>query len=119
MKDNLGWPEGQLKACGFVRLGSYLIPGAEGKLPGKGVHQFHIFVLLPLTQQPWKATYAWVKRTTQGPFTENAWLSGGGPVIGILNHDAIQDFSESDTDTTILVVTPETFEVTTGPNDLC
>lgn len=113
MKENLGWVEGQHKACGFVRLGTYLIPGTNDRLPYKGVQPFHVFVFLPLEQQPWKSMYAWMAKATNSPFAENVWLSAAGPVVGILNPDLIRDFPDVDTGTTILVITPDTLEFTT------
>jgi hypothetical protein len=64
LKYEIFWPEGQDKASGFVCLGTYIVPTIfenEYRSPGKGVHVFHIFMLFPLNQQPWKAMYEWMK----------------------------------------------------------
>ena len=115
LKDELPWLQnGQAKACCFVRLAGYLQPANEDMPPYKGQHPFHIFILFPLNQQPWQSICKWMMTATgRGPFTPKSWLCGTGPVVGILNRKAIEGFPESDTDTTILVVIPETWEFVT------
>jgi hypothetical protein len=115
LKKEIVWPDQhQTKACGFVRLGSYLHPGGAGSLKNKGVYSFLIFVLLPLTQQPWRATYTWLSKSPQGLFVNNTWVSASGPIIGTLSYDNIEDFPDTDRDKIILIVTPDSFETTTS-----
>ena len=105
------WPEGQERASGFIRLGTYLIPAPTGIVKDKGVYPFHIFVLFPLTIQPWQSMCGWMKNPKgQGPFTTRNWLSGSGSVLGILNRELVEDSEQRDADCPILVVIPDTWE---------
>jgi hypothetical protein len=107
-------PEGQEKACGFIKLGTYIMPAANESdfvPPLKGVHPFHIFVIFPLLQQPWQSICAWMKNARgQGPFTARTWISASGPVIGTFNRDLLQDALDEDGDSPILVIIPDTWE---------
>jgi hypothetical protein len=105
------WPEGQERASGFIRLGTYLIPAPTGIMRDKGVFPFHIFVLFPLTIQPWQSMCAWMKNPKgEGPFNTRNWLSGSGPVLSILNREVVEDSEQRDDDRPILVLIPDTWD---------
>ena len=79
----------------FVRLGSYLQPEND-RPPRKGVHLFHVLVLFPVEQQPWKSLAGWM-RTAANPFPKGSWIACSGRLLGILDP--------------ILVVLPDSWEL--------
>lgn len=112
LRPNIDWPEGQEKACCFVKLGTYIMPEKDTLPPFKGIHPFHVFVFFPLLQQPWASMCAWMKKpSANGPFTSRTWLSVSGLIVGILNRNLLQEGPDNGDDCPILIITPDTFEI--------
>ena len=71
----------------------------------------HRSELVEVSQQPWASTCKWMGAVTgPGPFTAKSWISGCGPVVGILNREALLQVPDADNDATILMVIPETWD---------
>jgi hypothetical protein len=108
IKDGV-WPEPLTKASVFVKLGSYLQPEND-RPPRKGVHLFHVLVLFPVEQQPWKSVAGWM-RTAANPFPKGSWIACSGRLLGILDRELIQGPKVVDSTVRILVVLPDSWEL--------
>lgn len=107
IKDGV-WPDPLTKTSVFVRLGSYL-PPENDRRPHKGVHVFHVLVIFPVEQQPWKSLLGWM-RTATNPFPRGSWIVCSGRLLGVLDRDLVQGPRLVDPTVRILVMLPDNWE---------
>lgn len=115
LKSNIGLPDGQEKACAFIRLGMHLTPANSNMPPWDGVHAFHVLLLFPLNEDRFSCCRDWSLPRHATPLVPGHWVHASGAVVGVLNPDAVEGLPSSNEDTNILVIYPTAWEFIRTP----
>lgn len=98
------------KCSGFVRLSTYLDPGTRKTNFARGNLGFSIFVLIPITEPPYKQRWGWLAKRNQSIFQPHSrFVCTLGKVVGILSKDVMLRPPEGVHDR-VLIVVPEQWE---------
>jgi hypothetical protein len=96
---------GQSKLYSFMRLSMYT-NNATGRAPGTGHHSFHVFVIFPISVNPYKSFWNSIitQPNSKSPFTSRGLMFITGSIVGILSPTVVlQDIQP---DEQILVIVP-------------
>jgi hypothetical protein len=70
---------------------------------------YHVLLLFPLSQQPWKVRcQSWASKN---PLQEREWIFGMGHIVGVLNSDLLRVKPPNYDDMPILVIIPSEWQI--------
>lgn len=102
------WPIGQKDALCFIRLSTY-IACSDGPFQGRSYYMYHVLLLFPLSQNPWKTRcQGWA---TRNPLQDRNWIFGVGHVVGVLNPDLLSPKPANYEGMPILIIIPYEFQI--------